>query len=755
MRVFCVNIPRFVASHIGAIYETAWSITHGKIFMELLNELHESVKKPFSLEIYSARGTVYFCISGESSAVELLSSGIYSLFDGYEIREIADYTEDIDDSTIVASTSLYLAKPDVVPLQNFRDFGFNTMATTCQPLTAIPTTDRILLQLVICPTRDTAVLHSKLFSQRAEAAFWREVKPETWCKRDLKTEFYTKMRTKSTLKFFNVTYRIASFTKRPLDASPEEVENIKKRLGRHLNLAVGVLMCVNTHNENKLLPRPFRYGASYIKPFHERLLQRPVLLTGDELSTLWHLPRLFMVPYTAQVLSKKCAPPKGLPNNDTDGQVTLFGATNYRDEATPFGIRRFDRRRHYYVIGKSGSGKSCLLQLLVKADIEQGFGCAVLDPHGDLVDDILPLIPKHRIKDVVIFDPSDTAYPPSFNPLTALKPELRMRATLSFIEVFRKILGSDWSERIDHVIRYAMLALLSIPGSSIVSFRRFLTDESYRSAVLKHLTDEQVLRFWNEEFSARKAEFEEGPIARLLNRLDHLLATDMVRNIIGQPQNLFNFRELMDSRKIVLIKVSKGILGAENAAFLGSLIISKIYEAAMSRADIPQEQRDDFYFYIDEFQNFATESFGEMLSESRKYRLCLTFANQYLGQLPSSVSEVVFGNVGNILSFRVGGSDATKLSAEFKPRVMPADIINLGDREFYLKMSIDGEVQEAFSGKTLDLIRPPYGEDCVRECIQHSRAHYALPLRHALESIEISEFGVYASKINLSDDALA
>ncbi|NDC38845.1 MAG: type IV secretory system conjugative DNA transfer family protein [Proteobacteria bacterium] len=405
-----------------------------------------------------------------------------------------------------------------------------------------------------------------------------------------------------------------------------------------------------------------------------------------------------------------------------------------------------------YILGKSGSGKSCLIQLLVKNDIDNGYGCAVLDPHGDLVDDILKMVPKHRAKDVVLFDPSDVEYPPSFNPLSAIRPELKMRATIGFIEVFRRILGSDWTEKMDHIIRYSMLALLQIPGSSMLSMRKLLTDPDYREAVLDKVEDEQVRRFWMEEFLHREKEFE-GDISRILNRLDHLLATDMVRNIVGQPMNLFNFREFMDSRKIVLIKVSKGILGAENAQLLGSLIIAKIYEAAMSRADMPSESRQDFYFYIDEFQNFSTESFGEILSESRKYRLSLTFANQYLGQLPAGIRQTVFGNVGNIVGFRVGGGDAAVLADEFKPRFSAEDIMNLGARDFYVKMSIDGEVQEAFSGRTLELHTPLESEHFAKECVRLSRSKYSLPLDHAKEALNFSEYGVYEREARAETDS--
>jgi hypothetical protein len=375
----------------------------------------------------------------------------------------------------------------------------------------------------------------------------------------------------------------------------------------------------------------------------------------------------------------------------------------------------------------------------MKSDIEQGYGCALLDPHGDLVDDVLRFIPKHRVNDVVIFDPSDINHPPTFNPMIPLKPELRMRVALGFLDTFKRVIGDSWSEKMDYVLRYSMIALLNVPGTSVVSLRRLLSDDEFRQAVVRRSNDEAVRRFWEVEFPANRGELEAGPISQLLNKLDELLATDMIRNILGQPSNSFDFREFIDSRKIVLCKVSKGVLGAENSALLGSLIIWKIYEAAMSRADQAVDARQDFYVYIDEFQNFATSSFGEILSESRKYRLCLTFANQFLGQLPGGVSDTVFGNVGNIISFRVGAEDAGSVANELKPRVSAEDLINLGLRQFYTKIGVDGEVQEAFSGVTLELQRPALKDTFVKECLDHSRRQYSLPIEQAEEQLALSE----------------
>jgi hypothetical protein len=255
-----------------------------------------------------------------------------------------------------------------------------------------------------------------------------------------------------------------------------------------------------------------------------------------------------------------------------------------------------------------------------------------------------------------------------------------------------------------------------------------LSDDRFRGEVVRQARDESVKRFWLREFTARRKEFEEGPISRLLNRLDELLATETMREILGQPDNMFNFREFMDNRKIVLLKISKGILGSENASLLGSMLVWKIYEAAMSRADIPAENRQDFYFYVDEFQNFATDSFGEILSEARKYNLSLTFANQYLNQLPPQIRKTIFGNVANFLSFRIGAEDAASVAAEFSPVFSDGDLVNLAIRDFYLKMSINGQVQPPFSGRTLDLVYPSESKESADAAIEEAFRKYCSPI---------------------------
>ena len=380
-----------------------------------------------------------------------------------------------------------------------------------------------------------------------------------------------------------------------------------------------------------------------------------------------------------------------------------------------------------------------MMEILIANDIHNGLGVGVLDPHGDLVDNIMKVIPEHRIKDVVIFDPADLNFPASFNPLEQVPEALKMRVTIGFIEIFKKLFGTNWSPRLEHVLRYTTLALLDSPDTTVLSILKMLSDKNYRQMIVRNIQDNVVKNFWVNEFAGWSEKFDNEAITPLINKVGQFVATNMIRNIVGQPVNKFDFRYFMDTRKIVLMKVSKGILGEENASLLGAIVVTKIYQAAMSRADQPENDRVDFYFYVDEFHNFATETFGEILSEARKYRLNLTLANQFLGQLEPAIRKTVFGNVGTLVSFRLGGEDAEIMAQEFNPRFSPRDIINLGVREFCLKMSIHGQIKEAFSGQTLTAHVPE--THFVDRILDFSRHTYARPLPEVADILQRWEEG--------------
>lgn len=734
MRVVCVHLPRLSFDPGKAIYTTKREETNAKFFMHQLDELAESIWEPFSLEYYAGGRSVYFCMAGSDDIIDVLTTGVYSWYPDCQIMDIEDYTEKVDSNYVVMSTDMRLAYPDVNPIQTYKTMRSSAVMPMLLPLQQVPESDRVVIQIIVRPIKYNLWSQFSIRRARTSASLRDIFRVRRWFQKDLKLDVNERLAAKVSSRLFWTTYRITAFSELSRGQSGQDRRAIETRLSMHLDNLVNGVKTYNQTDFNSFLSTPYQSGAAATRKLQERRFARPYRLSSIELTTLYHIPGLGDIPSTAQVLSKRAPAPPDTPTNSKDPSLGNVAHTNYRDHEMEFGFKRQDRRRHLYLLGKSGTGKSCLLQLLVKDDIERGYGCAVLDPHGDLIDDILRLIPRERINDVVLFDPSNPDFAPSFNPMAACRPELKLRVAMSFLDSFKRIFGSDWSEKMDHVLRYAVLGLMSTSDCHLGSLRAMLSDERFRGEVIRQARDESVKRFWLREFAARRSEFEQGPISRLLNRLDDLLATDMMRQILGQPGNLFNFREFMDNRKIVLLKVSKGTLGSENASLLGSMLIWKIYEAAMSRADMPAEDREDFYFYVDEFQNFATESFGEILSEARKYNLSLTFANQYLNQLPASIRKTIFGNVANLLSFRVGAEDAAAVATEFSPVFSDGDILNLAIRDFYVKMSVKGQVQSPFSGRTLDLTYPPAGHDYAQECINAALKRYCVPL-HASSTV--------------------
>ena len=734
MRVVCIHIPKQAFNPGQSLYMTKWDMLNSMYFEHQLNEIAESIWEPFSLEIYLSGRTVYFCMAGNDEMIDVLATGIYSWLGDSQVLDIEDYTEKISQNSIVYGTDLKSLRSDVYPLQDWKSFKTGSLVPMLMPLQQIPDSDSALIQLVVKPIKDSAWSQLSIRNARFNSKIRDLFYLRQYLKKDLALDVTEKINIKCASRLHWVTYRIASFTTPNKQLSSSEKKATQERITGHVKTLADAVKAYGQTDYNKLVMGPLESGKTVINKLRERRFNKPYRLTSRELATLYYPPTLGDIAATAQVLSKKAPAPPDLPTSKKDRTVGDFAHTNYRDHELNFGLQRADRRRHLYVLGKSGTGKSCLLQLLIRDDMEKGHGCAVLDPHGDLIDDILRLVPRHRVDDVVLFDPSNPNYAPSFNPMAPIRPDLKLRVAMSFLDSFKRTFGSDWSERMDHVLRYAVLGLLTIPGCNLSSLRKMLSDDRYRADVVRQATDESVKRFWLREFAARRKEFEEGPISRLLNRLDELLATETMRKILGQPDNLFNFRDFMDNRKIVLLKVSKGSLGSENASLLGSMLVWKIYEAAMSRADIPAEDRQDFYFYVDEFQNFATDSFGEILSEARKYNLSLTFANQYLNQLPAQIRKTIFGNVANLLSFRIGAEDAAAVASEFSPVFEDGDLVNLALRDFYVKMSINGQVQQPFSGRTLDLVYPPAEEDFSKAAIEAALKKYCSPVGSPVKS---------------------
>lgn len=416
-----------------------------------------------------------------------------------------------------------------------------------------------------------------------------------------------------------------------------------------------------------------------------------------------------------------------------DLETVYFARTNFRGQEKVFGIKTADRRQHTYVVGKTGTGKTSLIKNLAIQDVYAGHGLCVVDPHGELVEEIAAKIPKSRMGDLIYFNPADTEFPLGFNVLEVPDPKYKHLIAQGLIGIFTKIWSNVWSARMEYILQNCILALIEMPGATLLGVQRILTDREYRQRVIGNVSDPVVKAFWLNEFEAWEPRFRNEAIVPIQNKVGQFLSTSLIRNIVGQSKSSFDVYELMNNRKILLMNISKGRIGEENSALLGAMLITKIQLAAMERVRIPREEdRSDFYLYVDEFQNFATESFASILSEARKYRLNLIIAHQYVGQLVESlntkVRDAVFGNVGTMIAFRVGASDAEFLEKEFEPEFLPQDLVGLPNYHIYLKLMVNGVTSRPFSATTI----PPIvanAEMADRESIvAASRNQYARPI---------------------------
>lgn len=440
---------------------------------------------------------------------------------------------------------------------------------------------------------------------------------------------------------------------------------------------------------------------------------------------------------------------------ESEKEVTLFAKTNFRGKEVPFGIKRADRRRHMYVMGKSGMGKTTLIENMVIQDIQNGHGVAFVDPHGDSVEKVLNYIPSNRINDVIYFNPADMDYPIAFNPLESVDEKYKHLVASGLMGVFTKIWAGVWSARMEYILANTILALLDSPGNTMLGIARMYVDKNYRKKIVDNIKDPVVKSFWRDEFANYQDKFRSEAVAPIQNKVGQFLSSAIIRNIVGQTKSAIDPREIMDNKKILLVNLSKGRIGEDASALLGAMMITKLQLAAMSRVDIPEEERADFYLYVDEFQNFATESFASILSEARKYRLNLIVAHQYIGQLVHDrntvVRDAIFGNVGTMVIFRVGADDAEFLEKEFEPTYTINDLVNLSQYSVYLKLLINGVTSNPFSAVTLPPISSVTGNE--EKVIGVSRERYGTPRGTVEEKINKwmgAEFHQEAAKIDNS-----
>ncbi len=413
-----------------------------------------------------------------------------------------------------------------------------------------------------------------------------------------------------------------------------------------------------------------------------------------------------------------------MPDHDP---IYVFASVDHRSaRGRLFGIRPRDLSRHMYLLGKTGAGKTALLERLFVTEMRVGAGCALLDPHGDLAERLLDFVPRHRRNDVVLFDPADTAFPVGLNPLAQVAPEKRALVASGVLSTFRKVFHEFWGPRLEHVFRNALLALLDVRGATLLGVLRMLVEERFRASVVRQVRDPLVRFYWTREFPAYGAAFRAEVVAPVQNKVAAVLTSPLLRNIVAQPRSAFSCRALMDDGKIFIANLSKGRIGEDASALLGAILVSEFQLATYARAEVPAAARRPFTLYVDEFASFVTPSFGELLAEARKYGLALVLAHQYLAQLDDALRAAVVGNVGSIILFRLGAKDADVLAREFEPEITAHDLARLGPYQIALRLFVGASMSAPFTARTLP---PPdaEGEDGAGLLRRLSRERYGTP----------------------------
>lgn len=447
----------------------------------------------------------------------------------------------------------------------------------------------------------------------------------------------------------------------------------------------------------------------YVNDLFERKVTGHDILNIMELATIWHLPsdkiKTATIAWGTSVLSE---PPENLPNaitatEDDKQHINFFGKTVFKNKDTIFGIKDVDRRRHLWVIGKTGTGKSTLIANMGIDDLKKDRGIAVIDPHGDLCEVMLDYIPKRRINDVIYFNPADSEYPITINPLEVRNKEEAELVVSGLMAIFTKVWANVWSARMEYILRNAFLTLAEIPGSTLADVLSLISNSGFRARTVEKLQDKALVNFWRDEFDKMPPNLQKEAVAPIQNKVGQFVTSPMIRRIIGNSKSTIAIDDVMNDGKILLANLSQGRLGEDNSALLGAMLITKLQLVAMRRVNVEEEKRRDFYMYVDEFQNFATTSFIKILSEARKYRLSVMLANQYMAQIPEDVQKAILGNAGTVTCFALGASDAEILHKEFAEVFSQNDLVNLSKYQIAMKMMIDGQTSRPFVANTLPL----------------------------------------------------
>jgi hypothetical protein len=671
---------------------------------------------------------------------------IYAQYPTVQIQSVDDdYTRTANNHAVVATAELTTTANQYLPIKTFVSFEVDPLAGITAALSKMDSEDEeVWVQVLARPVADSWHKQAAKYIKRVKSgvkidvdlsgliwfleifkALWEP--PQSTGKSSIELSerdknSVTEIEKKSQKLGYTVKIRLAYL------GNSQEMARIQ------IQSIVGAFKQFNSTNLNGFrLKGKIDFGRDELNKYITRqFIDGGFILNIEELASIYHLPHTNVeTPNIVWANTKKAEPPTQLPiltgDAEHDSQISAFGLTDFHGIHQQFGMYRSDRSRHVYIIGQTGTGKSGFLELLALSDVFHNQGYAIIDPHGDYAINNLRFIPENRVKDIVYFNPADTGFPLGFNPMEIYDPSQRNNTSSEIIGVLKRMFDNSWGPRLEYILRYTLLALLENEGTTLLDITKMLTDKKFREKILSNVTDAVVRNFWQVEFAGWTERYIAEAVPPILNKVGAFVANPIIRNIIGQPKSTFNIRKIMDEGKILVVNLSKGLIGEDNAAVLGSFIVTKIQLAAMSRSDIPRvEDRRPFYLYVDEFQNFATDSFAVILSEARKYGLNLTVANQYVSQMDDTVRDAVFGNVGTIISMRVSAEDSPLLAKQFEPQFEPTDLLNMNNRHFIVNMVIKGEKTQPFSATTLSL-PPPQAETNLEAIIANSRANYARP----------------------------
>ncbi len=727
--------------------EQLFASLHGILRDRTELRYNKGMQEHLSFEIASVNGQIRFYTWVPKSLQSFVEGQIYSQYPSVQIHTAdEDYVNHERHHSVIYTSEIAPTASEFLPIKTFQSFEVDPLAGITGTLAKLEQTgEELWVQVLVRPIADDwhkasdkwissirtgnpfAFLTGEGFNLKwigqLFEALWKPPEHGTssagipeLSERD-KTRI-SEAEKKATKLGYQVKIRLAYLG--------ESQTNAKLRM----QAIVGTFKQFNSTNLNgfKMVKGSFR--KEDLAQYRTRTFpDKGFILNIEEVASVFHLPHTNVeTPNIVWASNKTAEPPAKLPvitgNDAIDENISAFGLTNFRGINHQFGMLRYDRSRHVYIIGQTGAGKSGTLELFALSDIFHGQGYAIIDPHGDFAVNNMRFIPGSRLKDVVYFNPADTAYPLGFNPLEVINPAMKTNISSEVIGVLKRMFGDSWGPRLEYILRYTILALLDRPETTMLDITRMLTDKKFRKDTLTYCQDAVVLQFWNVEFASWNEKFQAEAIAPVLNKVGAFTANPVIRNIIGQPKSTFNIRQIMDEGKILIVNLSKGLIGEDNAGILGAFLVTKIQLAAMSRSDIPNiEDRRPFYLYVDEFQNFATDSFATILSEARKYGLNLTVANQYISQMSDTVRDAVFGNVGTMICFRVSADDAPILAKQFEPQFEPQDLLQMHNRNFIINMVINGEKSPAFSARTLNL--PPAQTDNTGRIIEHTRLNYS------------------------------